>query len=154
MIDKADTIFILVCAVAMLLMIPALEKVCEKRRSGRVWVSFGAVIVIWAFWGFSFAYGKDHIGLIGGGEYLFLNYVSCSPIASFGETIPPLAFFMLQAVVSCITVVLASSAVSTRLNQKAYFLIVILWSILVYIPFVHMIWGGGLLSQIGFLDYG
>ena len=158
MIDKADTMFILVCATAMLLMIPALEKICtgfdetRRRTDGQSWICLGVVMVIWILFGFSLAYGSDHLGLFGGGEYLFLKNVNCSPTASFGETIPPLAFFMLQTVMACIAVALV--AVSARLNQKAYLLFIALWSSFVYIPLVHMVWGGGLLSQIGFMDYG
>ncbi|WP_458406849.1 ammonium transporter [Anaerotignum sp.] len=158
MIDKADTMFILVCAAAMLLMIPALEKICtgfdetRRRTDGQSWICLGVVVVIWMLFGFSLTYGTDHLGLLGGGEYLFLKNVNCSPTASFGETIPPLAFFMLQTAMACIAVVLA--AVSARLHQKAYLLFVALWSCFVYIPLAHMVWGGGLLSQIGFMDYG
>ena len=158
MIDKADTMFLLICTVAILMMIPALEILCnvsgERRRStdGQIWISLSVVVVIWMLFGFSLAYGTDHIGLFGGGEYLLLKNVSCFPIASFGETIPPLAFFMLQTVMGSIAVALVT--VSARLGRKAYLLFVVLWSVFCYVPLVHMIWGGGLLAQIGFMDYG
>lgn len=158
MIDKADTMFLLICTAAILMMIPAIEIICngfgERRRStdGQIWISLGVVVLIWMLFGFSLVYGTDHIGLFGGGEYLFLKNVTCSPTASFGETIPPLAFFMLQTVIGSIAVALVT--VSARLNRKAYLLFVVLWSVFSYIPLVHMIWGGGLLAQIGFMDYG
>ena len=161
MIDRADTVFVLICAAMVLFMTPALgvlyaglgrKKSCEDIMA-QSWISIGIVTVIWFICGYSLAYGTDHISVIGGLDHLFLKDVGFAPDASLGADIPPLAFFILQVVFAIITPALVSGAVVERLTMKAYILFLIFWSILVYIPLAHMVWGGGLLSQIGLLDY-
>lgn len=161
MIDKADTAFVLICAAMVLFMTPALgvlysglgRKKSSEDIMAQSWISIGVVTVIWFICGYSLAYGADHIGVFGGLEHLFLKDVSFAPDPYLGAAIPPLAFFILQVVFAIITPALVSGAVVERLTMKAYILFLIFWSILVYIPLAHMVWGGGLLSQIGLLDY-
>lgn len=161
MIDKADTVFVLICTAMVLFMTPALgvlyaglgRKKSSEDIMAQSWISIGVVTVIWFICGYSLAYGADHIGVFGGLQHLFLKDVSFAPDPSLGADIPPLAFFILQVVFAVITPALVSGAVVERLTMKAYILFLIFWSILVYIPLAHMVWGGGFLSQIGLLDY-
>ena len=67
--------------------------------------------------------------------------------------IPEFVFFAYQMMFAIITPALITGAFVNRINFKAYFIFLTVWQILVYYPFVHMIWGGGLLAQWGVLDF-
>ena len=67
--------------------------------------------------------------------------------------IPEFVFIAYQMMFAIITPALITGAFVNRVNFKAYFLFLTVWQILVYYPFVHMIWGGGLLAQWGVLDF-
>ena len=82
----------------------------------------------------------------------FLNGVV--PTTPFGDgQIPMLVFFAYQMMFAIITPALITGAFSNRVRFPAYLVFLVAWLLLVYFPFVHMIWGGGLLAEWGVLDF-
>jgi Amt family ammonium transporter len=109
--------------------------------------------VLWVVVGFSLAYGGDHLGIIGDFRYVGLQGVGLAASKTYAPTIPFLAFFLFQVMFAIITPALVTGAFADRVSFKAYLIFLVLWSLLVYIPFVHWIWGGGFLAQAGVVDF-
>lgn len=160
-INPADTGFILLCAALVLLMTPGLAffyggLVRHKNVLTimmQSFISMGIVTLLWVGVGFSLAYGTDHFGIIGDFSYLGLQGVGLTASKTFAPTIPFLAFFLFQLMFAIITPALVTGAFADRVSFKAYLLFLVLWSLLVYIPFVHWVWGGGFLATWGVVDF-
>lgn len=159
-INTGDTAFVLISAALVLLMTPGLAffyggLVREKNVLTimmQSFISMGVVTIIWVFVGYSLAYGKDVNGIIGNLNYVGLQGVTMAP-SSFAPTIPGLVFFLFQVMFAIITPALITGAFADRVSFKAYMIFLVLWSLLVYVPFVHWIWGGGFLAQMGVKDF-
>jgi Amt family ammonium transporter len=107
------------------------------------------VTVIWAVVGYSLAFSTGN-RLIGGLGYLFLRGVGAAPDADYAATIPQQTFMMFQLMFAIITPALITGAFAERMKFSAMVLFTTLWSILVYAPMAHMVWGkGGLLNVAG-----
>ena len=76
-----------------------------------------------------------------------------TPSPTYAPTIPFLAFFLFQVMFAIITPALITGAFADRVSFKAYLIFLVLWSLLVYIPFVHWVWGGGFLAKMGVVDF-
>ena len=113
----------------------------------------GIVTVIWVTFGFSLAFAPTRSGIIGNFEYAFLNGVGMEPSGIYGNTIPFLAFFAYQEMFAVITPALITGAFADRVNFKSYVQFLILWSIFIYIPVTHWVWGGGFLATLGAVDF-
>lgn len=116
-------------------------------------ISMGIVTAIWVTFGFSLAFGKDVGGLIGDFGYAFLRGVGMEPNPAYGPTIPFLAFFIYQEMFAVITPALITGAFADRVSFKSYLKFLVFWSVLIYIPVCHWVWGGGFLQQLGFVDF-
>ncbi len=104
------------------------------------------VTVLWALIGYSLAFGSGN-GFIGGFSHLFLRGVSAQPDADYAATIPQQTFMIYQLMFAIITPALITGAFAERMKFSAMVLFMILWSVLVYDPMAHMVWGkGGLLN--------
>lgn len=158
-IDEGSTAIVLISAALVFIMTPGLAffyggLVRRKNVLSIMMQSFasmGIVTLIWVFGGFSLAFGKDIGGIIGNLEYFGLNGVGFAPI--LGQHIPALAFFVFQEMFAVITPALITGAFADRVNFKSYMIFLVLWSILVYIPVAHWIWGGGFLAKLGVVDF-
>ena len=96
--------------------------------------------------GYSLAFGEGN-SFIGGLQYLFLNGVGSAPNADYAGTIPQQTFMIYQLMFAIITPALITGAFAERMKFKAMLLFMVLWSLLVYFPMAHMVWGkGGLLN--------
>jgi Amt family ammonium transporter len=115
-------------------------------------VSLGWTTVLWVIFGYSLCFSGGAGGIIGNLDKAFLNGVGMSSMYSNGK-IPELVFIAYQMMFAIITPALITGAFVNRVNFKAYFIFLTVWQVLVYYPFVHMIWGGGLLAQWGVLDF-
>ena len=104
------------------------------------------VTVLWALFGYSLAFhsGNSFIGNLG---YLFLHGVGGAPDADYAATIPQQTFMVFQLMFAIITPALITGAFAERMKFSAMLLFMILWSIIVYDPMAHMVWGKG-----GFLN--
>jgi ammonium transporter, Amt family len=158
-IDPAATALVLISAALVFIMTPGLAFFyggLVRRKNVlsimmQSFISMGIVTTIWVFGGFSLAFGKDIGGLIGDLRYFGLNGIGFAPLA--GQTIPALAFFVYQEMFAVITPALITGAFADRVNFKSYIIFLVFWSVLVYIPVAHWIWGGGFLAQMGVVDF-
>jgi ammonium transporter, Amt family len=159
--NTGDTALVLISAALVCLMTPGLAFFyggLVRRKNVlsimmQSFISMGVVTIIWVFVGFSLSFGKDNFGLIGDFSYIGLRGVSFTPNASYGPTIPFLAYFLFQEMFAIITPALITGAFADRVNFKSYLKFLVLWSLFVYVPFVHWVWGGGFLAQWGLVDF-
>jgi ammonium transporter, Amt family len=107
--------------------------------------------VVWVVIGYTLAFGPDESGLIGGLAHLGLAGVTAEP--NTGSTIPALLFMMYQGTFAIITPALIVGAIAERMRFSAFVLFTLLWSVLIYSPLCHWVWGGGWLMQRGALDF-
>ena len=161
MINTGDTGFMLICAALVLLMTPGLAffyggMVRRKNVVNTMMTSMfiiGIGIVMWVLFGYSLAFGNDHFGVIGDFSFLGLTGIGLEP-GSYADSIPALAFAAFQMMFAIITPALITGAVAARMKFKALFIFIIVWSIIVYYPMAHMVWGhGGFLAEIGSVDF-
>ena len=104
------------------------------------------VTVLWALVEYSLAFGAGN-GFIGGLHNLFLRGVGAQPDPDYAATIPLQTFMVYQLMFAVITPALITGAFAERMKFSAMALFMILWSLLVYAPMAHMVWGkGGLLN--------
>jgi ammonium transporter, Amt family len=104
------------------------------------------VTVIWGVVGYSLAFGAGN-SFIGSFRHVFLRGVGLTPDADYAATIPEQTFMVYQLMFAIITPALITGAFAERMKFSAMVLFMILWSLVVYDPMAHMVWGkGGLLS--------
>ncbi|ARC87333.1 ammonium transporter [Rhodovulum sp. MB263] len=117
----------------------------------------GMMMVIWVFWGYSFAFGGGTSPFWGGFGKLFLSGVTVdSTAATFtdGVVIPEYVFIAFQMTFAVITPALIVGAFAERMKFSAVLLFVALWTTFCYFPIAHMVWdGAGLLYNLGALDF-
>ncbi len=161
-LDTGDTAWMIVAtAMVMLMSIPGLALFyggLAKRKDSlntmaMTFVTFCIVSLLWIFYGYSFSFGADIAGLIGGGEKLLLRGIGPNSISDLAKTIPEYIYVVYQLTFAAITVALASGAYIERMKFSAWMLFTILWFSFVYIPIAHWVWGGGFLARIGALDF-
>jgi ammonium transporter, Amt family len=111
-------------------------------------IALGIVSVLWIVVGYSLAFGPDHSGVVGGLQYVLLRGVGTRP-SPFAPTIPPLLFMAFQMMFAVITPALIAGAFIQRMHFRGYLVFIALWSLLVYAPFAHWVWGGGFLGAGG-----
>lgn len=150
--SPAHIVWMLVCTALVLLMTPALGffysgMVRSKNSLNTLMMSFaslGVVGVLWVLMGYSLAFSTD-----GGLSLAGLQGVG---LENKGQ-IPHLLFMAYQATFAIVTAALISGAVVERMKFSTYLAFIGLWSLAVYAPVAHWVWGGGWLSQFGALDY-
>jgi Amt family ammonium transporter len=109
----------------------------------------GLVTVIWAVCGYSLAFGHGN-AFIGGFEHLFLRGVTLTPNPDYAATIPEQTYMVYQLMFAIITPALITGAFAERMKFSAMAVFLSLWSLIVYSPMAHMVWGvGGLLNATG-----
>ena len=161
MIDTGDTGFMMICSALVLLMTPGLAffyggMVRRKNVINTMMTSIfviGIATVMWVLFGYSLAFGTDHLGIFG--DLSHLGFVGLTgKVGKYASTIPDLGFAMFQMMFAIITPALITGAVAGRMKFKALFLFIIFWSTIVYYPMAHMVWGiGGFLAKIGSVDF-
>src|SRR5213593_2163388 len=121
----------------------------KKNVLGTMMQSFilmAVVTVIWAVAGYSLVFGEG-MPFIGDLRYLFLNGVGSAPNADYAATIPQQTFMVYQLMFAIITPALITGAFAERMKFSGMLLFMVLWTLLVYFPMAHMVWGkGGLLN--------
>ncbi len=152
---SADNGWMLISAALVLMMtIPGLALfygglVRKKNVLSTMMHSFamtGIVSVVWAFVGYSLCFGSGN-NFIGGFHHLFLRGVGSAPDPAYAATIPLATFMIYQLMFAIITPALISGAFAERMKFSAMALFTLLWSLFVYAPMAHMVWGkGGLLN--------
>ena len=121
----------------------------KKNVLGTMVQSFAMMAVITAVWaivGYSLAFGPGH-GFIGGFHNIFLHGVGLQPDPDYAATIPAQTFMVYQLMFAIITPALITGAFAERMKFSAMLVFLVLWSLIVYDPMAHMVWGkGGLLN--------
>jgi Amt family ammonium transporter len=160
-INAGDTAWVLISSALVLMMIvPGLALfygglVRRKNVLGTLMQSFillAMISVQWVLWGYSIAFGPDVGQVVGSLQYIGLAGVGAEP-GPYADTIPHLAFMMFQGMFAAITPALITGAFAERMRFKAFLLFSLLWSILVYDPLAHWVWGGGWIGTMGALDF-
>jgi ammonium transporter, Amt family len=161
--NSGDIAFILVSSALVLFMTPGLAFFyggLERRKNvlntmmSSVFI-MGLASILWVLIGYSLSFGDNTGGIIGGLNFIGLNGVEAEAAGPYSATIPHLAFVMFQMMFAIITPALITGSVAGRMNFKALFIFIALWSIVVYYPMAHMVWGAGgfLGSVIGSVDF-
>lgn len=152
---SADNAWMLTSAALVLMMTgPGLALfygglVRKKNVLGTMMQSFAlmaVITVLWALFSFSLSFGSGN-SFIGGFHNLFLRGVGAAPDADYAATIPLQTFMVYQLMFAIITPGLIAGAFAERMKFSAMLVFMVLWSIIVYDPMAHMVWGkGGLLN--------
>ncbi len=156
--NAADTTWILISTALVLLMTPALAffyggLVRAKNALNTMMmslVSMGCVGMVWFLVGYTLAFGPG-TPFLGDLSAILLRGVGLDPAA--GASIPRLLFVAYQGTFAIITAALISGAVVERMRFPAYAAFITLWSLVVYCPVAHWVWGGGWLARMGALDF-
>jgi Amt family ammonium transporter len=158
--DTGSTGFMLLACSLVMLMTPGLAffygGLATKRNILGIMIqsfaSLGWTTVLWVIFGYSLCFSGGEGGIIGDFNKAFLNGVGMNDMYSNGK-IPEFVFIAYQMMFAIITPALITGAFANRVTFKSYMIFLTFWQILVYYPFVHMIWGGGLLAQWGIIDF-
>ena len=116
----------------------------------------GVISILWVAFGYSFVFGTSLCGtaagsVIGGFDKVMLNGVTPSALTT--GNIPEIIFVVFQCMFAVITPALILGAFAERIKFSGFMLFTILWSILVYNPMAHWVWGGGWLQEMGAIDF-
>ncbi|HBP88974.1 MAG TPA: ammonia channel protein [Nitrospiraceae bacterium] len=161
-IDTGDTAWLLISSALVLCMaIPGLALfygglVRRKNVLGTIMhtmVIVCLVSLLWVLCGYSLAFGPDVGGVIGGLEWIGLHGVGLEPSNTYAPTVPHQLFMIFQLMFAGITVALITGSFAERMKFKALLLFSVFWSLLIYAPLAHWVWGGGWLAQLGALDF-
>lgn len=159
--DTGSTAFMLVATSLVMLMTPGLAffygGLVGRKNVITImmqsFVSLGITTILWYVVGYSLTFSGDVGGIIGNLDMMFLKGVSIDDVLSQANNIPLIVFVAYQMMFAVITPALITGAFADRVTFKAYIIFLIAWLMLVYFPFAHMIWGGGILAQWGVLDF-
>ena len=159
--NAGDTGFMLICTAFVFFMTPGLAffygGLVRRKNVVNTMMACAAImglsVVMWTLFGYSLAFGGNHGGIIGDFRWFAMNGVGWEP-GPYADTIPHLVFAAFQMMFAMITPALITGAVVGRMRFKALFLFVVIWSVIVYYPMAHMVWGdGGFLAAIGSVDF-
>ena len=159
--NAGDTGFMLICTAFVFFMTPGLAffygGLVRRKNVVNTMMACGAImglsVVMWTLFGYSLAFGGNHGGIIGDFRWFALNGVGWEP-GPYAVAIPHLVFVAFQMMFAMITPALITGAVVGRMRFKALFFFIAIWSLIVYYPMAHMVWGdGGFLAAIGSVDF-
>ena len=161
-INAGDTAFVLISTALVCMMTPALAifygGLVRQRDVLSImiqnFICMGVIGLIWVFGGFSLAFGPSVGGVIGDiRAYFGMYHVGISPNPAFAANVPFIMVFAYQMMFAIITPALMTGAFVGRFKFPAYLLFIAFWTILIYLPVAHWIWGGGFLAQLGVVDF-
>ncbi len=164
--DTGAIAWILISTALVMIMTPAvgffyggmLKKNSMLSMLGQTLIILGVVTILWVVVGFSLAFGPDTNGLIGNFDYVLMNGIGVyseppASLAAIGATtIPPLLYMMFQGMFAIITVALIIGGIAERMKLAAIAVFLTIWTVVIYLPVAHWVWGGGWRFQMGALD--
>ena len=162
MFDSGSTTFMILCTSLVMLMTPGLAffygGLAGKRNilgiMVQTFVSLGITTIMWISVGYSLCFSGGEGGIIGNLDWAFLNGIKFDQMYGGPEgKFPEFIFIAYQMMFAIITPALITGAFVNRVTFKSYLIFLVFWQLLVYYPFVHMIWGGGILAEWGVLDF-
>ncbi|MDR3309655.1 MAG: ammonium transporter [Tannerella sp.] len=166
-LDSGNTAWMIVATILVMFMtIPGLALfygglVRQKNLLSVVMQCFvlgGVITILWFAFGYSWVFGTGFADsplgfLIGGFDKVFLRGVRLDTLNPLGGGIPEMLFALFQCMFAIITPALIIGAFAERVKFSGYLMFIILWSVLVYNPMAHWVWGGGWLQQMGAIDF-
>jgi Amt family ammonium transporter len=160
-IDTGDTAWMLISTGLVMLMIPALGffeagLIRSKNALSILMQTFSGLAILSVLWfviGFTLVYAPSPGGIIGGLNWTFFNGVPINKSLDYAPTIPGVTFATYQMMFAVITPLLITGAFAERMKWSAFFVFIIAWSIFIYYPLAHWIWGKGWLAQLGVFDF-
>ncbi len=162
MFDTGITGFMLLATSLVMLMTPGLAffygGLAGKRNILGImiqsFVSMGITTIMWFICGYSLCFSGDAMGgVIGNFDKAFMHGVDLNTPFPGNHKLPEFVFMAYQMMFAIITPALITGAFVNRVTFKGYVVFLVLWQLLVYYPFAHMVWGGGLLAKWGVLDF-
>jgi len=167
MFDVGLTTFMILATSMVMLMTPGLAffygGLGNKKHVLNImmqsFVSLVLTTVLWFLFGYSLCFsgnmtdGTDLFGIIGNLDKFMFNGITPKSVFSPERNFPEYIFIAYQMMFAIITPALITGAFINRISFRAYIWFLIFWQLFVYYPFVHMVWGGGLLAFWGVLDF-
>jgi len=159
--DTGVTAFMILSVSLVMLMTPGLAffyggLACKRNILGvmmQTFVSLGITTIMWVGIGYSLCFSGGEGGIIGNFDWAFLKGIAFDSMYSGNGKFPTYIFIAYQMMFAIITPALITGAFVNRITFKSYLIFLVIWQLFVYYPFVHMIWGGGILAQWGVLDF-
>lgn len=160
--NAGDTGFMLICSALVFFMTPGLAffygGLVRRKNVVSTMMACAAImglsVVMWVLFGYSLSFGGNHAGIIGDFRWFGLHGIKMNEAGSYASTIPHLVYIAFQMMFAMITPALITGSLVGRVKFKALFLFIMFWSVIVYYPMAHMVWGqGGLLAEIGSVDF-
>ncbi|QTL47495.1 ammonium transporter [Priestia aryabhattai] len=160
--QMGDSVFMFFSALLVWIMTPAIAlfyggMVRSKNMLSTAMYSVGSLAVISVLWivaGYSLAFSNGGNAFIGNLDWVGLKGVGFTPNGDYSATIPHNMFMMFQLTFAVLTVAIISGAFAERMKFSAFILFAILWSLFVYAPVAHWVWGvGGWLRELGAIDF-
>jgi ammonium transporter, Amt family len=160
-LDTGNTGFMLLCTALVMLMTPGLAffyaGLVGRKNVLTImmqsFVSMGWTTMIWYLYGYSLCFSGDWHGIIGNLDKFCLHGVNLTTPSPLNNTVPAMVFIAYQMATAIITPALITGAFTNRVTFKGYMWFLTAWLTFVYFPFVHMVWGGGLLQRWGVQDF-
>jgi Amt family ammonium transporter len=155
--NPADTVWILISSALVMLMLPGLalfyggmvqtKNVLSSHMHSLV--ALAVVGILWVLGGYSLSFGTGNAWI---GDFSKILLIGISPDSVTGS-IPTYAFIMFQGMFAIITPALISGTIAERMKFSTYVVFILLWSLLIYNPVAHWVWGGGWLAKMGVMDF-
>ncbi len=160
-IDTGDTTWMLISTGLVMMMTPALgffEAGLLRLKNSlsvimQTLTGLALLSVLWFVIGFTLVFAPDVGGIIGDLSWFFYNNVPFSDSVVWAPTIPGVTFATYQMMFAVITPLLITGAFAERMKWSAFFIFVIVWSLVIYYPLAHWVWGGGWLAKLGVFDF-
>jgi Amt family ammonium transporter len=160
-IDTGDTTWMLISTGLVMMMTPALGffesgLIRAKNSLSIIMQTFSGLAILSILWfilGFTLVFAPSQGGLIGNFDWLFFNNVPFNEGLDYAPTIPGVTFASYQMMFAVITPLLITGAFAERMKWSSFFVFIIAWSLLVYYPLAHWIWGRGWLADMGVFDF-
>ena len=161
-INYGDSSFVLISTALVFIMTPGLAlfyggMVKRKNVLSTIMASFficGLASIMWVAIGYSLSFGKDIAGIVGNFQWAFLNGVGGAPNPDYAGTIPHTLFAAFQMMFAIITPALITGSLVERMRFSSLVIFIALWSLIVYYPLAHMMWGtDGWLRSLGAVDF-
>lgn len=157
--NAANVLFVMVASILVFFMTPGLALfyggLSEKKNVVNTFMSVyficGVAVIMWIIVGYSLSFSGNVWGLFGNLHWAMFHHVNIFALTA--TKIPTVLYSMFQMMFAIITPALFIGAVVGRARPWFIVAFVIFWSLLVYYPLVHMVWGGGILGKLGTLDF-
>lgn len=160
-IDTGDTTWMLISTGLVMLMTPALGffeagLIRGKNSLSVIMQTFSGLAILSTLWfvlGFTLVFSPSQGGFIGGFDWLFYNNVPFNESLDYSPTTPGVTFATYQMMFAVITPLLITGAFAERIKWNAFVIFIVAWSIFIYYPLAHWIWGRGWLAELGVFDF-